>query len=588
MERSIYQRQSPLTQRSLGHSISESKSVDIRKPSLSLRDSLPSSAGTPTTSPGASGRLKIRSGDEKATISRIWEALYLSEGERRYAWNVLKGDTAAQKIYGCRLRVILGLKKEYVDLTHQRQAAIRSFLMMLNENHTKASTSSRKRIAELVLSIRSLTSRVTFALERTRAQCKLPLNLPLFSAEAISQNCTESWYARLLTENIFTEEVVIKLMLLIGFFDDPDKGEFVGIDTVSDAVAAFYKRSVEYGVWITSNVDDSTPKEQRSDQTGIFTSADVSLFLLLGLPIPTLKPMDFSSLPEMLSQFLETAFGAPDMPVSSDEIRQLLIKEGQRITEFRKVADEYLHQGKEIVVVPVQHREETDQYEVYSTRSAPSQRSGSGSLFTKYHAPTDGSSMPKNAKPPAPGALPRKSKASTDGGIHAILKKIQGELCSLPRPLSNIDRVSMPELYDDAPSEVVHTYRQCVHSSGLCDTPDAPSLDEDMPTCTDVLHKIPPTSTEDECQHPPNDDDDDLFLMPAITSFRETEHETGEAFASEVPTGKASPDDVRPEAPVTVTSEEPSNVRGLIIYRTTFLSPTTISGSSYDLTVALP
>lgn len=57
----------------------------------------------------------------------------------------------------------------------------------------------------------------------------------------------------------------------------------MGIDTVSDAVAAFYKRSVEYGVWITSNVDDSAPKEQRSDQTGIFTSADVSLFFTLGI-----------------------------------------------------------------------------------------------------------------------------------------------------------------------------------------------------------------------------------------------------------------------------------------------------------------
>lgn len=575
-------------QRSLAHSISESKSVDIRKPSLKLRDSLPSSAGTPTTSPGASGRLKIRNGDEKATIFRIWEALCLPEGERRYAWNILKGDTAAQRIYGCRLRVILGLKKEYIDLAHQRQTAIRSFLMLLNENHTKASTSSRKRIAELVLSIRSLTSRVTFALEKTRAQCKLPLNLPLFSTEAIDQHYTESWYARLLTENIFTEKVVIRLMLLIGFFDDPDKGEFVEIDTIHNAVTAFYRKSVEYGVWITSDIDDSTLKERKADQTGIFTPADVSLFLLLGLPILTLKPMDFSSLPEMLSQFLETASGTPDMPVSSEEIRQLLIKEGQRITEFRKVADEYLHQGKKIVIVPVQHREEIDQYEVYSTRSVPSQRSGSGSLFTKYHTPTDGSFMPKNAKSPVSGALSKKRKAVTDGGIHAILKRIQGELCSLPRPLSNIDRVSIIDSREDPSPAATHNHQQCVHSSGLCDTPDAPSLDEDIPTCAAILYSAPPASTEDEYQHSPNDDDDDLFLMPTTTSFEEAEHENSEVLTSKVSNEVIDPDNAHPKTPINLISEESNNVDGLIIYKAKFLSPTIVNGSAYDLTIALP
>lgn len=546
-----------------------------------------SSTGTSNNSPSTPGRLRIRDGDEKATISRIWEALCLPEGERRYAWNVLKEDIAAQKAYGCRLRVVLGLKKEYVDLTHQRQAAIRSFLMLLNENHTKASLSTRRHIAKLVLNIRSLTSKVTFTLEKARAQCRLPLNLPSFSTEAINQHSTESWYARLLTENIFTEKVVIKLMLLVGFFDDPDRGEFVDVDTVSEAVTAFYKKSVAYGVWINPDTSDYASKERKPDQTGTFTHADVSLFLLLGLPILTLQAMDFTSLPEMLSQFLEAASEVPDMPLQSDEIKRLLVREGQRITEFRSIADEYLQQEKDIVMIPVQHRKETDQYEVYSTHVAPSQRSGSSSLFTRYHTPTDGSAMPKNVKPLVSKALPKKSKALTDGGIHIILKKIRGELSAPLRPLSNLDRASTHDAYGDGGSEAVHNFKQYVHSSGLYDTPEAPSMEEDMPGCSAALRSTPPNLSEDEHQRS-STGEDDLFSMPSIISLGEHENRDDDTLSSKKPTEVIDPAIPQLKSSTDHFVEQSDTTHRLVIYKAKFASPRTVNGSSYDLAIVLP
>lgn len=594
VDKNIYQRQSPLTQRSLVHSTSERRSVDMRKPGATLRDSTSSRAGTPVVSPGASGRLRVRDGDEKATISRIWEALCLPEGERCYAWKILKEDTAAQKAYGCRLRIALGFKKEYTDLVHQRQVAIRSFLMLLNENHTKASIGTRRRIAELVLNIRSLTSKVTHILEKARAQCKMPLNLPLFSTEAINQNCTESWYAQLLTEDIFSQKVVTKLLLLIGFFDDPDRGEFASITIVSEAIAAFYRNSIIYGVWTAPDINETNLKGQKTDQTGTFTQADVSLFLLLGLPILTLQPMDFTSLPEMLSQFLEAASGAPDMPLQSVEIKQLLIKEGQRITDFRNTADEYARQGKGIVIIPVQSKDkEADQFEVYSTRNATSQRSASGSLFTQYHTPTDGSSMPKSIKPAASGALPKKrSKALTDGNIHAILKKIQGELSGPPRPLSNLDHASVSEPREDEHIEATHSYEQCVHSSGLYGTPDAPSLepslDEDRPTYVDTVHVASLQPNNDECQCSSDNSENDSFSIPPIVSVGGNEDKSNETSVSEEPNEAMGPDDLQqPKPPVSILVEDSSTIHKLIIYKTKFTSPGTVSGSSYDLAIAL-
>lgn len=586
VDRNIYLRQSPLTQRSLTHSISDTQSTDLRKSGATLRDSMSSRAGTPAMSPGTSGRLKVRDGDEKATISRVWEALCLPEDERRYAWNILKNDITAQKAYGCRLRIALSLKKEYMDLIHQRQTTIHGLLILLNENHTKASINTRKRVAELVLSIKSLTSKVTNTLEKARAQCKMPLNLPSFSTDAINQNCRESWYAQLLMENIFTQKVLVKLILLIGFFDDPDKGEFVDAVTVSEAVAAFYKKSIEYGVWIKPETDQIDFKGQQTDRTGTFTQADVSLFLLLGLSILTIQPMDFTSLPEMLSQFLEAASGVPDMPLQSDEIKQLLINEGQRITNFRTIADEYARQGKNIVVIPIQHRREANQFDTYLLHNSTSCRSASGSLFTRYHTPTDGSVMPTAVKPAASAALPKKNKALTDGNIYAILKKVRGELSGPPRPLSNLDNMSVSISHEGEQHETTPTYEQCIYSSGLYGTPDAPSLDEDRPICANTLNAVSSPSNNNDND---NDNDNDSFSIPLIAFNEEIRNKSGSASDSNEFKEPIDSNDLQQSEPPSCTLVEESNtLQNLIIYKFNFTSPSIVNGNSYDIAIAVP